>query len=70
MVTMKHFCFLQNMVLKLLYLHNPVTRCNTKWWEFKKLPLRVQSITNTNFILFYIKINGMNSTSLCLNSVT
>jgi len=62
------------MILKLLYLHNPVTHCNKKWREFiiilKKLPLRVQSITNTNLILFYIQITGMNSTSLCPNSVT
>lgn len=62
------------MVLKLLYLHNPVTHCNTKWWEFiiilKKLPIRVQSITNTNVILFYIKITGTNSTTFCLNPFT
>lgn len=33
-VTLKYFCFLQKMVLKLLYLHNPVTYCSTKWQEF------------------------------------
>lgn len=67
---MKYLYFLQKkkkIILKLLYLHNPLTHYKTKWQKLmymedqhnatkKKLLLRVQSITNTNLIFFALKL--------------